>query len=107
MLAYREHVDSRVIELLKTDVNPHIKDIIELGLHHEQQHQELMLMDIKYNFSVNPLFPQYKTSLLNSQKNQLILNPLILSILNKPLLILAQMPTMNLHMITSAPNTKY
>ncbi|MEI8624497.1 ergothioneine biosynthesis protein EgtB [Pseudoalteromonas sp. B137] len=76
VLAYREHVDSRVIELLKTDVNPHIKDIIELGLHHEQQHQELMLMDIKYNFSVNPLFPQYKTSLLNSQKKSADIKPL-------------------------------
>ena len=76
MLAYREHVDSRVIELLKTDVNPHIKDIIELGLHHEQQHQELMLMDIKYNFSVNPLFPQYKTSLLNSQKKSADIKPI-------------------------------
>ena len=34
--------------------------LIELGLHHEQQHQELMLMDIKHVFSVNPLLPAYQ-----------------------------------------------
>ncbi|MDN3383407.1 ergothioneine biosynthesis protein EgtB [Pseudoalteromonas sp. APC 3358] len=76
VLAYREHVDSCVVELLKTEVSPQIKDIIELGLHHEQQHQELMLMDIKYNFSVSPLFPQYKTSFLNSQNKSTDIKPL-------------------------------
>ena len=34
--------------------------LVELGLHHEQQHQELILMDIKHVFSVNPLFPAYQ-----------------------------------------------
>jgi ergothioneine biosynthesis protein EgtB len=34
--------------------------LIELGLHHEQQHQELLLMDIKHVFSVNPLLPAYQ-----------------------------------------------
>ncbi|WP_166376324.1 ergothioneine biosynthesis protein EgtB [Pseudoalteromonas sp. Z9A4] len=76
VLAYREHVDSCMVELLKTEVSPKIKDIINLGLHHEQQHQELMLMDIKYNFSVNPLFPQYKTSPLNSQNKSADIKPL-------------------------------
>jgi len=64
------------VELLKTEVSPQIKDIINLGLHHEQQHQELMFMDIKYNFSVNPLFPQYKTSPLNSQNKSADIKPL-------------------------------
>jgi ergothioneine biosynthesis protein EgtB len=60
--AYRAHVDAAMEGLiLTTDVgaSPEIAAAIELGLHHEQQHQELMLMDIKHVFSVNPLLPAY------------------------------------------------
>ena len=39
---------------------PDIADVVEIGLHHEQQHQELMLTDLKYVFSVNPLRPVYR-----------------------------------------------
>ncbi|MBQ4798894.1 ergothioneine biosynthesis protein EgtB [Pseudoalteromonas sp. MMG006] len=59
VIAYRDYVDKHVTQLLNTSLSDDIKNIIELGLNHEQQHQELMLMDIKYNFSVNPLYPQY------------------------------------------------
>ncbi|MFB9974616.1 SUMF1/EgtB/PvdO family nonheme iron enzyme [Allobacillus sp. GCM10007489] len=60
-MEYREFVDERVVELLKEkEFDSDLRDLIEIGLHHEQQHQELILMDIKYNFSFNPLYPVFK-----------------------------------------------
>ena len=46
-------------ELLGVDVPADIRDLVVLGLNHEQQHQELFLTDLKYTFSLNPLFPVY------------------------------------------------
>ena len=40
-----------------------VAPLIEIGLHHEQQHQELMLTDIKHVLSCNPLFPAYDPQL--------------------------------------------
>ena len=57
--AYRGHVGAamrRLIETLPDEALP----LVELGLHHEQQHQELILMDIKHVFSANPLLPAYQ-----------------------------------------------
>lgn len=56
--AYREHVDLKIVELLK-NCNLEIKKLILLGLNHEQQHQELLLTDIKYILGHNPVFPVY------------------------------------------------
>ncbi|MGR9071499.1 MAG: ergothioneine biosynthesis protein EgtB [Gammaproteobacteria bacterium] len=60
---YREYVDRNMIELFSVlDRHPdssRIKDLILLGLNHEQQHQELLLTDIKHIFGQNPLFPAY------------------------------------------------
>jgi ergothioneine biosynthesis protein EgtB len=61
--AYRRHVDAALGELLAgadEDVQLRVAPLIEIGLHHEQQHQELMLTDIKHVFSVNPLRPAYR-----------------------------------------------
>ena len=60
--AYRRHVDAAMCELLGNGVAPEIGDLVTLGLHHEQQHQELILMDIKHVLSCNPaLWPAYRT----------------------------------------------
>ncbi len=59
VLAYRANVDARVLALLST-AEPDLCATIDLGLHHEQQHQELLLMDIKYLLSCNPLAPAYR-----------------------------------------------
>ena len=63
VLAYRANVDGRMAALL---AHPHgdteaeeLCALIELGLHHEQQHQELILTDILHLLSLNPLFPRY------------------------------------------------
>jgi ergothioneine biosynthesis protein EgtB len=61
--AYRDHVTAAVVRLADQagdSVWRAAMPLIELGLHHEQQHQELMLMDIKHVFSVNPLLPAYQ-----------------------------------------------
>lgn len=66
VLSFRQRIDSRMLELLDSIDGRDRGEIlrrVELGLHHEQQHQELLLMDIKYNLSVNPLRPAYKSTL--------------------------------------------
>ncbi len=63
ILAYREHVDDAVMECLQGDISGAALAVIELGLQHEQQHQELLLTDIKHAFSVNPLHPAYVSRL--------------------------------------------
>jgi ergothioneine biosynthesis protein EgtB len=58
---YRAHVDAAVGELLAAPDRSAgaAAALVELGLHHEQQHQELLLMDIKHVLSLNPLQPAY------------------------------------------------
>jgi ergothioneine biosynthesis protein EgtB len=63
--AYRAHVDAamaRLIERADAGVWDVAGPLVELGGHHEQQHQELILMDIKHVFSINPLMPAYQPS---------------------------------------------
>ncbi len=62
VMAYREHVDVAMAALLDDGGHPDRAQIVArtvLGCHHEQQHQELLLTDIKLNFSINPLDPVY------------------------------------------------
>ena len=58
--AYRRHVDEAMERLLTFELDGEVSDLVTLGLHHEQQHQELILMDIKHVLSCNPaLWPAY------------------------------------------------
>jgi ergothioneine biosynthesis protein EgtB len=63
VLAYRRYVDDALQELLTGDVPAAVLATIELGLHHEQQHQELLLTDIQHALSCNPLKPAYSTTI--------------------------------------------
>ena len=59
---YRQHVDDALqtlLENLPQQASPDILARVALGIEHEIQHQELLLMDVKYNFSINPLKPAY------------------------------------------------
>jgi len=56
---YRRHVDEHMARLMDEPLAPKALDLIELGIHHEQQHQELLLMDIKHVLSCNPQRPAY------------------------------------------------
>ncbi len=62
VLEYRRCVDKAMwslVDALSPDQQAQIGPLIELGLNHEQQHQELILTDIKHAFSLNPLLPAY------------------------------------------------
>ena len=61
VLEYREYVDGAILALLQRGaLEPGVAALIELGLHHEQQHQELILTDVKHLLSRNPLKPAYQ-----------------------------------------------
>lgn len=62
VLAYRAHVDVALTALLTDhdDLPAAFYELLELGLHHEQQHQELLATDIKYILSTSPLAPEYR-----------------------------------------------
>jgi len=57
---YRRHVDEAMDILLSGDVSSEVRELVTLGLNHEQQHQELLLMDIKHAFWQNPTLPVYE-----------------------------------------------
>ena len=62
VLHYRQHVDQAIHRLMVEAGESErlsLGQLLELGLQHEQQHQELLITDLKHGFSRNPLFPQY------------------------------------------------
>jgi ergothioneine biosynthesis protein EgtB len=60
---YRAYVDDQMVAFLSAsaaELAPEIREVVEIGLNHEQQHQELILTDIKHVLSVNPLRPVFR-----------------------------------------------
>ena len=62
---YRGHVDRHMTDFLSDLASEHTARLVEVGLHHEQQHQELLLTDIKYTLWRNPLRPAYREGTAN------------------------------------------
>ena len=70
--AYRRHVDASVVKFFQSaseDVLRRVAPLVEVGLNHEQQHQELMLTDIKHAFWMNPLRPAFRTEVPTPQNH--------------------------------------
>ena len=90
---YRKYVDEKMLELLSgisvssvssvvnsgltteytekdENTETELRDLVILGLNHEQQHQELFLTDLKYTFSLNPLFPVYREGFSPVEKRE-------------------------------------
>jgi ergothioneine biosynthesis protein EgtB len=57
---YRSYVDEKMLRFLEKELPDEAKELVILGINHEQQHQELLLTDLKYILHQNPLFPAYK-----------------------------------------------
>lgn len=69
--AYRKHVNGAMTDLLSKEISSEVEQLVVLGLNHEQQHQELLLTDLKYLLSRNPIYPVYQpTSNMVADKNK-------------------------------------
>jgi len=58
--AYRRQVDEAMVGFVDHGLDDRLRALVTLGLHHEQQHQELLLMDIKHVLGANPTGPAYR-----------------------------------------------
>lgn len=64
---YRRYVDRYMVELLESvRIGDSVRKLVELGINHEQQHQELLVTDIKHAFWSNPLRPSYQPARMES-----------------------------------------
>ena len=61
---YRHYVTSAMKDLFSENQNREVLDLLEIGIHHEKQHQELLLTDIKYILGNNPLLPEYSNDFI-------------------------------------------
>ncbi|ALJ06433.1 sulfatase maturase [Pseudalgibacter alginicilyticus] len=66
---YRAYVDGYITNLLKFNNSEELEALVILGINHEQQHQELLITDLKYTFSLNPIYPKFSEHNYINDKN--------------------------------------
>ncbi len=68
---YRNYVDHAICKLLESNTTKELHDMITLGINHEQQHQELLITDLKHTLHFNPTWPVYEENYdLTDDKNR-------------------------------------
>ena len=70
VFSYRAHIEERLERFLQDATEDDLDrfgPVVELGIHHEQQHQELMLTDLRHLLAQNPLLPAYRTEAANQE----------------------------------------
>lgn len=79
IITYRKHVDNAICELIENSeipANTKTAQLITLLINHEQQHQELMMSDLKHALFQNPTFPEYKPNSRTNHRDLYIDQPL-------------------------------
>lgn len=72
---YRAYVDEAMLNFLQEPLSPDAEELLILGFNHEQQHQELLVTDIKYILGNNPLFPAYRSGSAKATANNTASEP--------------------------------
>jgi ergothioneine biosynthesis protein EgtB len=70
VLDYRKHVTDKIIALVENNTSDKILNLIEIGINHEEQHQELLAYDIKFILGNQPTFPSFQTELFLKEETQ-------------------------------------
>lgn len=76
---YRHYVDEAMTSLLGETITDEVMELLILGFNHEQQHQELLLTDIKYILGNNPLFPVYSSKWVEHEEVQTSPEPIVIA----------------------------
>ncbi|MCX2585162.1 ergothioneine biosynthesis protein EgtB [Pedobacter sp. MR22-3] len=76
---YRHYVDEAMTSLLGETITDEVMELLILGFNHEQQHQELLLTDIKYILGNNPLFPVYSNKWIEHEEVQTSPEPIVIA----------------------------
>ncbi|MCX2433464.1 ergothioneine biosynthesis protein EgtB [Pedobacter sp. GR22-10] len=76
---YRHYIDEAMTSLLGETITDEVMELLILGFNHEQQHQELLLTDIKYILGNNPLFPVYSSKWIEHEEVQTSPEPIVIA----------------------------